>query len=1153
MIFTGWVFCLFLSFVKSINRSANRFLALALLVMTLWMLRILDINLPAQMLLSVGPLLYFYVLKITHREHKFNRKDLLHLSPLVFAIVPAPILQILVFISVIVYLYLANRLIQKFYKSLQPVLMDRSLLEFRWLRRLLAATALLWVLWIVSELGLPVYGSVYIFFAVMIIWTAAAAFLRPQTGIAKAIQVIQRTAPSELKQKSVWLKKMMESHHYYLDSELSLSSLAGKLSLTTHELSRILNTALKKSFYDFINEYRVREVIRKMQDPAYDRITLLGMAYDAGFNSKATFMRAFKQLTGESPAAYKRELEKKVSSYRVQPHHRPGQLILVPEVPVWSPGQLNYHYMFRNYLKIAWRNILRNKIYALINITGLCVGLACCLLILMYVLSERSYDRFNTNADNIYRVTRTFYSDDGAATLHTGSVAPPFGPLLKNAFPDIKEVTRLFPPGNISVKYSDKLLNEKNAFYAEANLFDFFNVPVLMGDKRSALREPYSVMLSEDAARKYFGNADPMEKMIKLGGNKHEFKVTGIFQPFPVNSHLHPELLLSFNTLRDTAVYGDKLLQTMFNHNAFYTYLLFPENYNVAAVEKHLPAFLDEYVHLAHTPSNKKTHQATSLGFQKLTDIHLHSHLDTEIEENGDVKRVNIFSAIALFILLIACINYMNLSTARSVLRAREIGVRKVIGARRIEIIIQFLGESVLITLIALGLALAVTVFLVPVVNKLSGQSLSVHALLTAPILLAVLALPFVIGFISGIYPALFLSSFLPVKILKGVLNVGKGNISFRKVLVVVQFSVSIILIVATIVVYRQLQYIQNKELGFNKDHILTGNMAFGLNSKFEAFRTDLLKNPAIIDASRSSDVPSDRLLRASDAAVLQDGAMRPLKVDLKFINTDYNFLETYGVQLIAGRGFSRDYQGDVKNYLINEAGVKALGWKNAQEAIGKDLTYGGIQGKIIGVVKDFHFESLHQKIIPLLFFPSPFNFYFRLSVKVDGHHTASAVAALMNTWHKYEPEAPFEYTFLDDKFSRLYQSEGRQESLFTVFSGIAIFIACLGLLGLSSFTITQRMKEIGIRKVLGATVPQIVGELSKDFIRLVLIASVIAFPVAWYAMNQWLGDFAFHVTISWWVFVIAGAAALLIAFITISYESLKAALMNPVKSLRSE
>ncbi|GAC1300549.1 MAG: ABC transporter permease [Mucilaginibacter sp.] len=809
--------------------------------------------------------------------------------------------------------------------------------------------------------------------------------------------------------------------------------------------------------------------------------------------------------------------------------------------------------MIKNYLRSAIRNIKRHPFISFINIFGLTVGLTCCLLILAYIINERSYDKFNKNANDTYRVTRIFYSAPNVESLHLSSIAPPFGPLLQNAFPDIKKVTRVLPNGTTPLRYKDKLFNENNAVFTDENFFDFFSVPVVKGDAHKGLLEPYTVMMTEAIAKKYFGDADPMNKTVLLDNNKHEFKVTGIFEPFPANSHMHPDILMSFNTLKDPVIYGEKQLQTNYGNNSFYTYLLFPKDYNVSRVEAQLPDFLDKYVHFQGMPGNMKTHQVTKLTIQKLTDIHLRSHLDDEVEENGDITRVYIFSAIALFILLIACINYMNLSTARSALRAKEIGIRKVIGAQRKEIIAQFLSESVLITMFSLLLAVILTVSVLPFINHLSNQALSVSSLWRWPIVLSLLAVPFVVGITSGIYPALFMSSFLPVKVLKGVLKVGTGSLSFRKVLVVLQFSISIILIVATTVVYRQLQYIQNKSLGFNKDFVLTTQYPRLLNKQFDAFKSDIMKNGAIKEMGRSSRIPTGRLLDDQDAKVLQGGSMQPIKVDLKFITADYGFIPTYGMQMAAGRNFSKEFTTDTTNFIINEAAVQALGWKTPQNALDKDLAYGGVKGKVIGVVKDFHFESLHQKIIPLLFALPGQGFYNRLSVKIDGHNVQSAISTIQTTWQKYLPETPFDFTFLDSKFNQLYQSEQEQGRLFTIFSCIAIFIACLGLFGLSAFTITQRVKEIGVRKVLGASIPQIVTELSRDFMKLVLIAAVIAFPIAWYSMSKWLVNFAFHVGIGWWIFVMAGIIALIIAFVTISFQSVKAALANPVKSLRSE
>jgi len=814
--------------------------------------------------------------------------------------------------------------------------------------------------------------------------------------------------------------------------------------------------------------------------------------------------------------------------------------------------------MIKNYLKSAFRNIKRHPFISFINIFGLTVGLTCCLLILSYVINERSYDKFNANAKDIRRVTRIFYAGKNVESMHLSAIAPPFGPLLQSAFPDIKKVTRVLPIRTTAFHYNDKLFNEENSVFAEENFFDFFTVPVVKGNQNNALKEPYSIMLSEAMAKKYFGDTDPINKGIFLdnvflGKIKHDFKVTGVFKAFPANSHMHPDLLMSFSTLKDPAMYGENNLETDFGGNAFFTYLLFPKDYNTDRIESQLPVFLDKYVHLGGMAGNAKTHDATKLTFEKLTDIHLRSHLDDEFEVNGDIKRVYIFSAIALFILLIACINYMNLSTARSVLRAKEIGVRKVIGAQRKEIISQFLSESVLITWLALALAMAATSLLLPMINHLTNTGLAFNSLLQWQILVPVLLLPFIIGIISGIYPAIFMSSFLPVKVLKGIIKTGSGGVSFRKVLVVLQFSISIILIVATTVVYRQLQYIQKTDLGFNKDAVLTMNYVGQLHPQYDAFKADLLKSAAIKDIGRSSRIPSGRLLDFQGGSVLVDGVMKLIKSDLKYISIDYGFIPTYGMKMAAGRNFSKEFSTDNNNFIVNEAAVRSLGWKTLQSAIGKDIKYGDVSGKIIGIVKDFHFESLHQAITPLIFRLPSDNGYHEMSVKINSRNVQAAISTLQTTWHKYLPETPFDFNFLDDKFGQLYNSEQQQGSLFTIFSCIAIFIACLGLFGLSAFTITQRVKEIGVRKVLGASIQQIVLVLSKDFMLLVVVSIVIAIPVAGWSMHEWLADFAFHAEMSWWMFAAAGIIALIIAFLTISFQSIKAATANPVKSLRSE
>ncbi len=570
---------------------------------------------------------------------------------------------------------------------------------------------------------------------------------------------------------------------------------------------------------------------------------------------------------------------------------------------------------------------------------------------------------------------------------------------------------------------------------------------------------------------------------------------------------------------------------------------------------KFFPAFLDK--HMANEYGGMQPSKLTKLDLQKLTDIHLYSHTDYEAEPNGDINRVYIFSAIALIILLIACINYMNLSTARSALRAKEIGIRKVVGARKKELIAQFLSESVLITWAAIFIAIILLYITLPWLNKASEQNLSISILMKWQVLIPLFLSPFVIGIISGIYPALFMSSFQPLKTLKGLFKVKGSSISFRKILVVTQFAISIILIITTIIVFQQLHYMQNASLGYDKEHIVNIGYNTALNDQYESFRNTLLQDRNIKEVGRSSRIPTGRLLDGSGASTLGSDSMVPVKADVRYVATDYNFIPTYGITMVAGRNFSRDYGTDTSNFIINEAAVKAVGWKSNQQAVGKNFKYGSVTGHIIGVMNDFHFESLHQAIMPLIFImpasipgQSPYN---GISIKISGNNIPSALATIKNTWQKFLPQLPYQYTFLDEKFSKLYDAEQKQETIFTVFACIAILIACLGLFGLSAFAISQRVKEIGVRKVLGADVTTIVALLSKDFLKLVMIAAVIAFPVAWYAMYKWLQSFAYRISIQWWVFILAAFAALLIALITISSQAIKAAIANPVKSLRSE
>ncbi len=803
--------------------------------------------------------------------------------------------------------------------------------------------------------------------------------------------------------------------------------------------------------------------------------------------------------------------------------------------------------MFINFFKIAFRNLSKHKVTSFINLFGLTVGLTSCLLITIYILNEISYDKWNTKADHIYRVARIFKTSDGAKSLELGTVSPPFGYYFPSEFPEIENMTRLFGIGTVPMKYQEKIFSEKNAFFADENVFDMFPVEIVKGNQATALRDPYTVMLSEEVAKKYFGDEDPIDRVIRVN-SQADAKVTGIYKSFPSNSHIHPEIMVSFNTLKDSTVYGEKQLRTNWGNNSFFTYLQLPENYDPKTLEQKFPDFLDK--HMANEYGGSKPSALTSLYLQKLTDIHLYSHTDAEAEPNGDIKRVYIFSVIALFILLIACINYMNLSTARSTLRAKEIGIRKVVGAGRWELRGQFLSESLLMCLIAAVLALLLTWLAIPWLNKVSGQTLSFEALFQPNVLFPLVATPFIVGLISGLYPAMYMSSFQPVKTLKGLFKAGGTNISLRKVLVVSQFSIGIVLIITTIIVLQQLHYIHNKTLGYDKEQVVIFPYTFEVGSHYESFRAELLQSRYFKNVARSSRIPTGRLLDNMGASALSGDSLKPVTSDIKYVNCDYEFANTFNISLAAGRFFSKTYGADSTNFVINHAAVRSIGWKSDEDAIGKDFSYGGIRGHVVGVVNDFHFESMHQSIAPMVFLLRPS--YRRLAVKLTGN-TPTAMEALAQIWRKFFPESPFDYTFLDESFDRLYESEQRQASIFTSFSVIAICIACLGLFGLSTFAVSQRIKEIGVRKVLGASVNGLVLLLAKDFLKLVIIAAMIAFPLAWYVMSKWLAGFEYRVSIHWWVFLLSGLLAALVAFITIGFHAVKAALANPVVALRSE
>ena len=804
--------------------------------------------------------------------------------------------------------------------------------------------------------------------------------------------------------------------------------------------------------------------------------------------------------------------------------------------------------MLLNYLKIALRNLRRHQLCSFINIFGLAVGLACCLLISLYIFQEVSYDRFHTKADRIYRVGRAFTEGDGQASLQLGTVAPPFGPLLKNDFPAVEEATRLLPYNAVVAASPQKAFNEEAIFFAEPSFFRIFTVALRSGHVPTALSEPNTVLLTEKMAAKYFPRQNPLGRFVRLD-NRVTLKVSGVFQELPVNSHFHPNFLVSFSTLQDSAIFGRSNLADFFI-NRFATYLLVPPKYDVTTISAQLPAFLDR--HIAY--ENTRPSSYNRLFLQKLTDIHLTSQLDTELEANGDRRQVYLLAVIALFILLIACINFMNLSTARSSVRAKEIGVRKVMGASQGKLVGQFLSESLLFVFIAVLLAVVLTDLALPLMNRLTGKELHFNPENGWLAGLAVLGLALVVGLIAGSYPAWYLASFQPVKILQGKFSVPHRTVSLRQALVVLQFAISVGLVASTAVVYQQLGFLQDKALGLDKEYVVTLPYVPQLSPRYQAFRHELLANGAVTQVGRSIEVPSERLLNSWGETEIKVGdAFQEAPVSFQYVGIDHYFVPTYNLKLLAGRNFSAAHPTDASlAFLLNEAGVKALNL-TPPAAIGQTIAYGDRQAKIVGVLPDFHFESLHEKIKPLVFMIPAEEDFRRLSVKLAGADLKAGLAHLKKTWHQFLPDYPYDYTFLDQHFGRLYAAEQRQSLLFTLFAGIAILIACLGLFGLAAFATEQRTKEIGIRKVLGASVGSIVALLSRDFLKLVLIANLLAWPVAWWGMHRWLQDFEYRITITWPIFALAGFLAAVIALLTVSFQAIKAAVANPVEALRSE
>jgi len=793
--------------------------------------------------------------------------------------------------------------------------------------------------------------------------------------------------------------------------------------------------------------------------------------------------------------------------------------------------------MLNNYLKITIRNIRKNKGYSFINIFGLAVGMACCILILLWVKDELSFDRFHDNADVIYRVTEHQYNSSG--DYFPVAVTPwPLAEALKDDFPEIVDSARLRILSGRLISYKDKKFNERDFVAVDPSFLKMFSFPLVKGDISTALTEPNTILITEETAARYFGDEDPIGKVLAYNNNI-DFKVTGVLKNVHHNSHVQFDFLVPFeSTLREFG-WTDSWWT-----NNYTTYVQLADNTYV----QHISDKVYNYMKKIHSENR------TRLIMQPLTDIHLRSDYAIDLYGQTENKAIYIyaFSVIAVFVLLIACINFMNLSTARSEKRSKEVGLRKVVGASRHNIITQFYGESLFMTVISFFIALILVYLLLPAFNNVSGKLLSLDSMKEPVFLLGLFGIMLITGLVSGSYPALVQSSFQPVDSIKGTglrLSSKSGKSLFRSTLVVVQFTLSIILIVGTLIVYKQINYMLNKELGYEKESIVYFTKRGNLRTQYDAFKSELLRDPNIVGVTVSSDIPTYTV--HSTTGFSWEGKTPETSFLIHQFSVDHDYVKTFNMNIIAGRNFSREFPVDetTQSFIVNETAVKAMGLKNP---VGSKFSLYRNEGQIIGVVEDFHYKSLQKEIEPLVLRieSQRDNYVF---VKFRSEHMQEAIASVRGVYKSFNPDYPLEYTFLDEAVERLYDSEQKTRKVFNYFTLVAILISCLGLYGLAAYMAQQKTKEIGIRKVLGASIMNIVTNLSKEFILLVFMANTIAWPLAYYFMNKWLKNFAYRIDLSVWTFVLSGLAALAIALLTISYQSIKAATADPADSLRYE
>jgi putative ABC transport system permease protein len=809
--------------------------------------------------------------------------------------------------------------------------------------------------------------------------------------------------------------------------------------------------------------------------------------------------------------------------------------------------------MFRNYFKTAIRNLWRYKGFSFINILSLTIGIIGCLVIALFVWDEKKYDKFLPDAENIYRVYEQ--RNDNNVISYAAISPPSFATFLKHEYPEVSTTTRILMSNDkFLIENGDKKSYEEKGWIVDSNFFQVFPVKFLKGDVNTALNDPNSLVISEDIAKRYFGKEDPIGKTVKV--NKSDVAVSAVFAKLPEHFHLQFQYLMPMSA----AGLPVERMQKWTWHQ-FYTYARLKPGANVQQLQNKFQAYIKKDIF----PTFTQVGSTFLPFFQPLRDIHLKSSdfvYDNAVR--GNETYVKALSIIALFVLIIACFNFINLATARSFRRAKEIGVRKVVGADRKQLIIQFIGETILLSVFSMSFATIATFFIIPWVNQFTEKSIHFNPFTDPLLALIIVATGIVIGILAGIYPALVLSGFQPIKVLKNMKLVGSGGASWlRHALVVIQFALSVLLIVSTIIVYRQTKYLNNKDLGFNKEQVVYFQLRDSLDSNpktLETFKSELRTNPNIVAVTSGYGLPGDQYAGDGITLPTKDGEKEyPSNV---FIG-DHDYVKTLGLRIIAGRDFSKEMSTDIKEaFIINETAVKEWGFGSPEKAIGQpiywhewsptDTTQPVKKGKVIGVVQDFHYKNLHEKVSASVIQLYP-QVVYKVAAKLKTADIKNTLAFINQKWSQFVPAYPLDYKFMDETYGQMYKSEEKLSDLLWIFTIMAIFIGCMGLFALTAFSAEKRTKEIGIRKVLGANVFNIMGLLSKNFLLLVLIASLIAIPVAWWTMNNWLKDFPYRVNISLWIFGIAIIAALLIALITVSFQSIKAATANPVKSLRTE